>query len=374
MASLNGVHMFLKNQNTKLLTTDTPDSIVTWKEFYGSIILIAIASGTTQKVINTFLQSIFDTMVLTVGINEVKNPKSIERLKKDLRSCYPIIDKLLECLDVVDRTNSKTDLIGMTDCIMSSENHLLQIGLEGYLDFLESSYGCLLIHDCTAVATDNWWSLEMIERKLLVLAAMTNSNYTAKDLPVYLPYKSPEVPYRLVIITLFSNVQALALCGPTPDLGEIEKQAVHCWKNSLEILRLAEQCYPRNFPPSVNLDSGILGFLLVNCKIGKFVLSQNIQHPKNHASSSHRLEILRSFYHFAVEAFLIQSDLKKHDKEVFSKAKETYWCSEYHKCHAVREGDQILCCLYTASVPTHTIRLISQKTLKSLLVDRQVCW
>ena len=63
-------------------------------------------------------------------------------------------------------------------------------------------------------------------------------------------------------ITLVNNVQVLALCGPTPDLSEIERLAIQCWRNSIEILRTSEQCYPRNFPSTISLDSGILGYLL----------------------------------------------------------------------------------------------------------------
>lgn len=51
----------------------------------------------------------------------------------------------------------------------------------------------------------------------------------------------------------------LALCGPNPDLSEIERFAVQCWKNSIDALHSAEQCYPRNLPASINLDSETLG-------------------------------------------------------------------------------------------------------------------
>ncbi|XP_058790878.1 protein fuzzy homolog isoform X2 [Phymastichus coffea] len=377
MASLNGVHMFLKTHNVELINTDMPDTTVVWKEFKECIILIAIASGITKHVIEKFLEVVFNTMILIVGLKDLEQPRSVERLKRDLRVCYPIIDTLLECLDVGDRTGTKTDLINLTDCLMCSENHLLQICLDGYMERLDSSYGCVLIHDCIAVATDSWWSLNSIERKLLTLAITTENNGTARELPVFLPYKSPNLAYRLVNVTLVNNVQVLALCGPNPELAEIERLAIQSWKNSMEILRTSEQCYPRNFPMAITLDSGILGFLLVNFKIGKFVLSRNAQQSKNLISGTHRLDTLRTFYHYAVETFLT-SDTAVKEEEIFEtktiNAKETYWCSEYHKCHAFKENDHIFCVLYTSTVPTHTMRLITLKTLKILLHDKQVCW
>lgn len=124
------------------------------------------------------------------------------------------------------------------------------------------------------------------------------------------------------------------------------------------------------------------------------MLSRNSQNSKNRVSGTHRLDILRTFYYQAVDTFLLSSKSgesiaedyrseessgdKKSRKEsttrYFEGAKETYWCSEYHKCHALREGDQIFCVLYTSIVPTHTMRLITQKTLKTLLADKQVFW
>lgn len=55
-------------------------------------------------------------------------------------------------------------------------------------------------------------------------------------------------------------------------------------------------------------------------------------------------------------------------------ANETYWCSEYHKCHAAKVNDNILCVLYASSIPTHAMRLLTQKTLKTLIGDKQLCW
>lgn len=122
-------------------------------------------------------------------------------------------------------------------------------------------------------------------------------------------------------------------------------------------------------------------FLLVNYKIGKFVLSRNAQHSKSHISGTHRLDTIRTFYHHAVETFPLPTDSNTDEDESANKtteqlkgAKETYWCSEYHKCHALKDADHVFCVLYTSTVPTHTMRLITQKTLKILLADKQVCW
>ncbi|KAM0725335.1 Protein fuzzy-like protein [Formica fusca] len=381
IASLNGIHMFLKSQDISLLSTDLPDMTVIWKEFEQCIILIAIASGVTKYILDKFLDATFGAMVLFTGIDEIKNSKNIERLKKDMRLCSSIIDSLMDCLDIGDKISTKTNMINMTECIISSENILLQTCLEGFMEYLDSIYGCVLVHGCVAAATEGWWSLDPVERKLLTIAITSESICTTHDIPVFLPCKSPNVAFRLVSITLINHVQVLALCGPNPELTEIERFAVQCWKNNMDVLCSVEQGYPRNLPASVSLDNETLGFLLVNYKVEKFVLGRNLQCEKNRVTGSHRLDILRTFYHQAVEMFGLSVEHKEiNDEKVitsawkFTGAKETYLCSEYHKCHAVKHNDYILCVLYTSIVPTHTMRLISQKILKMMFNDKQTYW
>lgn len=120
-------------------------------------------------------------------------------------------------------------------------------------------------------------------------------------------------------------------------------------------------------------------FLLANYKIEKFVLGRNSQCAKNRVTGSHRLDILRTFYHQAVETFALSIEEGNDERVItsawkFIGAKETYLCSEYHKCHAVKHDDNILCVLYTSVVPTHTMRLISQKIVKMIFSDKQTYW
>lgn len=75
-------------------------------------------------------------------------------------------------------------------CVLT---HVFKISLEGFMECLDSMYGCVLVHGCVAVATEGWWSLDPIERKLLTLAITTESICTTRDVPVFLPRKSPNV-------------------------------------------------------------------------------------------------------------------------------------------------------------------------------------
>lgn len=119
--------MFLKSQDVELLSTDLPDTTIVWKEFEQSVTLIVIANGTTKYVLYKFLDAIFAAMILFVGIEELKSARNIEKLKKDMRLCGPIVDSLLQCLNVGDGICSKTDIVNMTECMICPENNLLLV-------------------------------------------------------------------------------------------------------------------------------------------------------------------------------------------------------------------------------------------------------
>lgn len=64
-------------------------------------------------------------------------------------------------------------------------------------------YCCVLINGKIAAATEDWWSLHPIELKLLANLATIENTMTSKDIPVFLPYKSPNVSITLVQMFCF---------------------------------------------------------------------------------------------------------------------------------------------------------------------------
>lgn len=195
--------------------------------------------------------------------------------------------------------------------------------------------------------------------------------------------------FRFVCCTLIPEVQLCCLCGSTPVLSEIEHLATNCFKNSADILGSAIQCHPRNFPLNCHIDGGILGFLLVNTTYGKYIITRNPQNnTKKNANSSHRYDILRTFFYQSVLPFLIKNKEDQSDSQNFdpkdgkinnninqdNRGLETYWCSEYHKCYALNINDNILSVLFNSSVPTFAMKAVVEKTLKTLTSDKQNSW
>ncbi|KAG5877686.1 hypothetical protein JTB14_003841 [Gonioctena quinquepunctata] len=261
IGSLNGVHMFGKPSGIEILETLTDDYAVSWREFEESIVMIGIASGCSVDVLNQLLEEVFNTMVLIVGIKELKLQRNIERLKRELRVCFPMIDRLLDSLDCGDSSNKhSSDIVGFVETILCPENHLIQIVLDSFTECLDSMFSCVLVSGKVAAATESWWSLHPVEIRLLGLLATSENGAESRDIPVFLPYKSPTVAFRFVSCTLVPEVQLCCLCGPTPVLSEIEHYVTQCFKNSTDILNAAVQCVPRNFPEACSIDGSILGF------------------------------------------------------------------------------------------------------------------
>ncbi|KAK6629839.1 hypothetical protein RUM43_003659 [Polyplax serrata] len=386
IASLNGVHMFANSQDVELEDTVSEGLVICWKEYHNSLILIGMSSVVTSTVLREFLDSVFDAMVLSVGIDELVNLKNPERLKRELRIAYKVIDKLLENLETDDQIESKGrsinnkmscgSLNNLVETILCQENQALQNCLENYLDMVESQFGCMTIHGRIAVATPNWWALDSREKKLLnTFISTLNENTVSCDVPIFLPYRSSSVPFRLVTIHLLAGVEISMLCGPNPSISDIEKNSLQVWRPIVEILQLSEKTYPRNFPPAINIDSNILGFMLVNIPEGKFVMSR-IQPKKEPTllSGTHRINVLKTFYKKSARVFLMSDETDNQQDAERSFGLETYWCSEYHKCHALRQGGNLICVLYAAAVPSHTMRIITKQCLKILINEKQFYW
>ncbi|XP_027776215.2 protein fuzzy homolog isoform X4 [Marmota flaviventris] len=123
IGSLNGVHMFGQNLEVQLSSARTKDTTVVWKSFHDSITLIVLSSeeGTSELKLERLLQMVFGAMVLFVGLEELTNIRNVERLKKELRASYHLIDSFLGDPELIG------DLTQCVDCVIPPEGPLLQV-------------------------------------------------------------------------------------------------------------------------------------------------------------------------------------------------------------------------------------------------------
>ncbi|KAK1878458.1 Protein fuzzy like [Dissostichus eleginoides] len=106
IGSLNGVHMFGGGHGVVLSSCETQGGgKVVWRVFQDSMMLIVVSGGGQDGAgdskedevrLQRLLENVWSCMVLVLGQDELTNVRNVERLKRDLRSCFSLIDQLLE--------------------------------------------------------------------------------------------------------------------------------------------------------------------------------------------------------------------------------------------------------------------------------------
>ncbi|XKL60842.1 hypothetical protein PGB90_007899 [Kerria lacca] len=333
-----------------------------FKVFRNHIILL-ITTNLTTVLSNgeSILNCIFDAMVLTVGIDELTNVKHVDRLKKEIRPCYLLVDEILKSVECLEN-QSNLYLLSLTEVIPNISNNILQEKLYEWSESISSLFCCLIMKNKIVVASSAWWDLTAIEKNLLSLLVAVNSNCTTADIPVFLPIKSPKIAFRFISCCLISDIWVSALCGPTPSIIEFENSAAICWSPVIEYLKEISFSVPQIIPENMNIQNGITGLMVIDYRIGKYVLLGSIVNNKVY------FEILKIFYYQNIkENNLILIFVDKHNNH---KVNETYWYSENYKLYGLISDPHILCLMTSSVVPTSSARLISKDMLTSIINNK----
>ena len=103
----------------------------------------------------------------------------------------------------------------------------------------------MLLKGQVVTATKNWWGLHPDEIMLITNYLLSEIPAVLKDTPVFLPVKSPTIPFRLVTCQLTTEVTLCALCGPNPSLMELQPIIHKSWKNTLNLVSSVASILPR---------------------------------------------------------------------------------------------------------------------------------
>uniref|UniRef100_A0A2I3MFF9 Fuzzy planar cell polarity protein n=1 Tax=Papio anubis TaxID=9555 RepID=A0A2I3MFF9_PAPAN len=256
IGSLNGVHMFGQNLEVQLSSARTENT----------------------------------TVVLLVGLEELTNIRNVERLKKDLRASYCLIDSFLGDSELIG------DLTQCVDCVIPPEGSLLQEALSGFAEATGTAFVSLVVSGRVVAATEGWWRLGTPEAVLLPWLVGSLPPQTARDYPVYLPHGSPTVPHRLLTLTLLPSLELCLLCGPSPPLSQLYPQLLErCWQPLLDPLRACLPLGARALPSGFPLHTDILGLLLLHLELKRCLFTVEPLGDKE-PSPEQRRRLLRNFY------------------------------------------------------------------------------
>lgn len=363
LSPLNAVQSYGKSNSAVFQCVRGKEFIIYWKTYHKSFNLILMGKNLITDDIEDVLDVIFNSLVMLVGLDEIINMKH-DKLKREIRPSYPIIDRIMKCVDECKEGSYSSDLLSISETVISPDYNVFKEKLEEWSESICSLFCCLLLEDKVVAATSAWWDLSTDEKKLLTILVTSNNCCTSLDIPVFLLCKTPAVPFRLVSSCLVPGIWLCALCGPNPDLVQFEECCVMCWSSLTERLKSLFSVMPRNIPYSFDIHFEIIAFLLIDTNVGKYVLTGCLNSMKQNTSIS---EILRTFYYQNVKVLL------KNNIET-QKAVETYWSSDCYKLHGFLSNTDVLCIMYSCTVPNATIRSITKNTLKSIRNNKLFNW
>ncbi|XP_058531176.1 protein fuzzy homolog isoform X2 [Ochotona princeps] len=340
IGSLNGVHMFGQNLDVQLSSARTHDTTVVWRSFHGSITLIVLSSeeGVSELRLGRLLQAVFGAMVLLVGLEELTNIRNVERLKKELRASYCLIDSFLGDPELIG------DLTQCVDCVIPPEGSLLQEALSGFAEATDTAFVSLVVSGRVVAATEGWWRLGMPEAVLLPWMVGSLPPQATRDYPVYLPHGSPTMLERW-------------------------------WQPLLDSLRACLPLGPRALPEGFPLHTDILGLLLLHLELKRCLFTVEPWADRE-PSPEQRRRLLRNFYalvtatHFPPElGTLEKADDTAYHAQLPRACYLVLGCEEPGagwRLVALQLGPRRLLLLLSPQSPTHGLRDLASRTLQAL--------
>ncbi|KAK8380785.1 hypothetical protein O3P69_008017 [Scylla paramamosain] len=373
IGSLNGVHVFGESHGVTLCSTRTKNASFTWRTYHDSIRLVLIRGSevVADSCDSRLLDLMFASLVLLLGLDNLTSGTNIERLKRDIRPSYLLLDKLLSRAVNSSDNLGFSHLTGCAECVIPPDQHILQSELEKYAEGVDSSCACVMMNGQVVSGTRSFWSLSHMELVLLPLLVATNTFTVARDLPIYLPDKSPNVPFRMLVVKLTGHVYAITLCGPTPTLTEIIRLASSSWAPVYQVLESITTLLPWNIAPGLlsQIDHSVIGLLLVNYDHKKCVscvhLSEESRSPPlNTAKKSAALEaVYRSVIGPLLQPPAVPPDdfpSRLHPDHV---PLESYVSTDSYKVYVMQSSPYHLLILYPPALPIQIARKVTLRTL-----------
>ncbi|GAB6027007.1 hypothetical protein CHUAL_013742 [Chamberlinius hualienensis] len=367
VGSLNGVHMFTKSHKVAMLSCTTNSYRIVWRE-YESVTLIGIASKSMSSDLHLYqlLDTIYRAMILFVGLQDIVRMKNVEKLKRDLRCCSGVIDRLrVNHFETNIDVPLIGDLVRAPDCVLCNEAAYLNTVLDVFAQSADTTYGCLFANGKIVAATRDWWSLDSTSITLIAVYLQTSSKVSCRDLPLFLSHS--EAPYRLLVFKLISNTHVCLLCGPTPTLTQLIKDVHRYWKDSFEALKCVAENERRSFPSTIQVDRNILGLILVNHTERKCLCSiypHGDETDDKVLNPNQRLNLLRKFYSKTVTNLFGSKSADEFDsmsgswlKTVFThQCLETYSNALEYKLYAIQNAAHQIFILFNSKIPTYCTR------------------
>jgi hypothetical protein len=369
IASLNGVQMYTGDRGGSLKSATAGGKRIVWRTFHDSLAMILIDVDDTigaELYFMNVLDLCFDALVLYLGIGKLSNIRNADRLKKELRRVYSLLDRFCSFHESHSLIGHVT---GLVDSVVGPKSALLQSYLDKFADSLDTNYSCVTVGGKVCAATDKWWQLSQKEGILLSYLIDSTHPETSADIPVFLPASSPKSSHRLLILQLKEDIFVCALCGPEQSIEQITENMPQHWDPASECLDAIAQYKHRGIPGSVQLDPGIVAFIYLCMDIGRCVSSfQMDDRTRSRLSRERRQMVLLQYYQTTQREFMSTNEGGSigGDFALVHPPFESYLCATDYKSYSLLHEKRQLFLLFSHTVPTFALRDVSHQTLRIL--------
>ncbi|PRP79968.1 hypothetical protein PROFUN_05944 [Planoprotostelium fungivorum] len=248
---------------------DTDSYKMVYKECFDSMLAVLISdqNDVTPTAMLRLLEYLFDAFVLTLGIQTMKQSASRDKLSKQLKTSVHILDEIMM------QDNRQIPALEAVPAVLlhNDQSSSISGALTAFRDSLNTKEAlgvCVFVGKEVLAATSPWWNrLTTREINLISLRVSSMAPATCRDIPVYLPYFSPNsstkpgtIPLRMLTFQLTKDLEIVIVCGRDVSMQRVEEELI---KNKFKSLLTWMEVYSAGEAAQPEIDDGILGFILV---------------------------------------------------------------------------------------------------------------
>lgn len=336
-STLNAVITFADVQNVQFKAIHTDKHSFIWHAIGDSLILAGIGD-LNDSTIKIGLELISTLIKMIIGDENIYN-KNADRIKREIKPCLPIIDYILRSSTSV---TIEKHLINIIETQSMKDNKAINNCLYNWAETICSDLCWVIVDKKLSAATKDWWDLHISDRKLLITIILANcyDQITSADIPIFLPHSSTKVLLRLVCCMVVQGVWTAAICGPTPNLDDIEINAAKSFRTVINYFR-----------PNYTKFELTSGYIIVNTNLFKYM--------QNYYSSTDVQRGIVQFYNNIASRLLNDNVM----------GSEVSCMGKNHNYYAISTNSITLCLAYPSKHNMVTIKYCAKQAFQQLLSD-----